>query len=221
MIKEISAPQVIFENRHDAGRQLADELYRYSGQSVVVLAIPNGGVPVALEVASALQAEFDLVISRKMTIPTTYDGALGAIADDGTMILNEAAVERIGLSEQQIEDEASKVRAEIKQRSLLYKGERPLVIISGKTVIIVDDGMASGITMVAAVESVRHRRPKEIIAAVPIAPTLALKQAGRVADKVVACVSALTPRFHAADYFQYWQDLSDADVIRYLNEWHT
>jgi putative phosphoribosyl transferase len=219
MIRELSAPQVLFEDRHDAGRQLAAELYLYSGQPVVILAIPNSGVPVALEVASALEADFDVVISRKIPIPTTPEGALGAIADDGTMILNEAAVERIGLSQQQIDYEASKVRAEIKQRSILYKGERPLVIISGRTVIIIDDGMASGITMVAAVESARHRHPKEIVVAVPVAPALALKQIERVADKVITCAKALTPRFHIADYYRYLNDLSDNDVVRYLNQW--
>jgi putative phosphoribosyl transferase len=186
---------------------------------VVVLAVPNGGVPVAMEVASALEADLDLVISRKIPIPTTPEGGLGAIADDGTMILNEAAVKRIGLSQQQIEYEASKVRAEIKQRSILYKGERPLVIISGKTLIIVDDGMASGITMVAAVESARHRHPKEIVVAVPVAPAPALKQVEKVADKVVTCAKVLAPRFHAADYYRYLNDLSDDDVVRYLNQW--
>lgn len=186
---------------------------------MVVLAVPNGGVPVALEVSSAIEAELDLIISRKIPIPTTFEGGLGAIADDGTMILNEAAVKRIGLSEQQIEDAASEVRTEIKQRSILYKGERPLVIISGKTVIIVDDGMASGITMVAAVESARHRHPKEIVVAVPVAPAAALKQVEKIADKVVTCAKVIAPRFHAADYYRYWNDLSDNDVVRYLDQW--
>lgn len=186
---------------------------------MVVLAIPNGGVPVALEVASALKSELDLVISRKIPIPTTPEGGFGAIADDGTMILNEAVVKRTRLSQQQIEYEASKVRTEIKQRSILYKGERPLVIVSGKTVIIIDDGLASGITMTAAVESARHRRPKEIVVAVPVAPEMALKQVEKVADKVVTCAKALTPRFHIADYYRYWHDLSDDDVVRYLNQW--
>ena len=186
---------------------------------MVVLAVPNGGVPVALEVSSAIEAELDLIISRKIPIPTTFEGGLGAIADDGTMILNEAAVKRIGLSEQQIEDAASEVRAEIKRRSILYKGERPLVIISGKTVIIVDDGMASGITMVAAVESARHRHPKEIVVAVPVAPAAALRQVQKIADKVVTCAKVIAPRFHAADYYRYWNDLSDNDVVRYLDQW--
>ncbi len=186
---------------------------------MVVLAIPNGGVPVALEVASALKADLDLVISRKIPIPLTPEGGFGAIADDGTVILNEDAVKRIGLSRQQIDYEASKVRAEIKQRILLYKGERPLVIVSGKTVIIIDDGLASGITMMAAVESVRRRRPRELVVAVPCASALAVKQLERVADKVVTCTTGYVPRFAVADFYRYWYDLSDDDVVRYLNRW--
>jgi predicted phosphoribosyltransferase len=187
----------------------------------VVLAIPNGGVPVALEVATALKADLDLVISRKIPIPTAPEGGFGAISDDGTTILNEAAVKRTGLGPQQIEYESSKVRAEIKKRSLLYKGERPLIITSGRTVIIIDDGLASGITMTAAVESARHRYPKEIVVAVPVAPLPAIKQVEKVADRVITHARALMPRFHIADYYRYWHDLSDKDVVHYLNQWRT
>jgi len=211
--------QVAFGDRHDAGRQLAERLGEYSGQSVVVLAIPNGGVPVALEVASALKADFDVVICRKIPLPLTPEGGFGACADDGTVILNEEVVRRVGLSHQQIENEANKVRAEIKQRSILYQGDRPLIAIRDKTVIIVDDGLASGITMRAAVESVRHRRPEEIVAAAPCASVMALKQVEGVADRVVICATGFVKKFHISDYYQQWYDLSDDEVIRYLNKW--
>lgn len=213
--------EAIFDNRQDAGRQLTEKLSGYKGQPVIVLAIPNGGVPVALEVAGALEANLDLVISRKIPVPLSPEAGFGAIADDGTIILNEIAVKSIGLSRQQIEYEASKVRAEIKQRSLLYQGNRPLVSVSGKTVIIIDDGLASGFTMMAAVQSVRRRRPKEIVVAVPTASAIALKQVERVADKVVTCVTGYMPRFAVADFYRRWYDLSDDEVVRYLNQWRT
>lgn len=215
------AAQSIFDNRHDAGRRLAAELGEYNDQLVVVLAIPNGGVPVALEVASTLNADLDLVISRKIPIPLNPEAGLGAVADDGTIILNEEVVKRIGLSRQQIEYEASKVRAEIKQRSIRYQGDRPLVRVSGRTVIIIDDGLASGFTMMAAVESVRHRRPKEIVVAVPCASAMAVKRLEKVADKVVTCTTGFMPRFAVADFYRRWYDLSDDEVIRYLNQWRT
>jgi predicted phosphoribosyltransferase len=220
-ITYFAGPQAIFENRQDAGRRLAAKLGEYSDRSVVVLAIPNGGVPVALEVASALKADLDLIICRKIPLPLTPEGGFGACADDGTVILNEEIVKRIGLSRQQIEHEASKVRAEIKRRSLLHKGDRPLVKVSGKTVILIDDGLASGITMMAAVESVRHRRPKEIVVAVPCASAVAVKQLERVADKVVTCTTGFMPRFAVADFYRHWYDLSDDEVVRYLRQWRT
>jgi putative phosphoribosyl transferase len=215
----IGRGEVIFENRHDAGIQLAAKLSEYNGQSVVVLAIPNGGVPVAVEVAGALKADLDLIICRKIPLPLTPEAGFGACADDGTIILNEEIAKRVGLSRQQIEYEATKVRAEIKRRCILYEGDRPLVTVTGKTVIIIDDGLASGITMRAAVESVRHRRPREIVAAVPCASALAVKQVEKVADKVVTCTTGFMPRFAVADFYRYWYDLSDDQVIQYLKQW--
>ena len=198
---------------------MAVELSEYTDQSVVVLAIPNGGVPVALEVASALKADLDVIVCRKIPIPLTPEGGFGAIADDGTMILNEAAVKRIGLTREQIEYEASKVRADVKQRSLRYKAERLPIRLSDRTVVIIDDGMASGITMATAVESVRYRRPKEVVVAVPVAPAMAVKQVEKVADKVVTCATADVAKFYIADFYRYWYVLSDNDVIRYLSQW--
>ena len=215
----MGAPQVIFESWQDAGRRLAEKLGEYSGQSVVAVAIPNGGVPVALEVASALKADCDLIVCRKIPVPLNPEAGFGAIADDGTIILNEEAVKGIGLSQQQVEYEANKVRAEIKQRSLLYKGDRPLVRVSGRTVIVIDDGLASGITMTAAVESVRHRRPKEIVVAVPCASAQAVKQLKRVADKVVTVATSYLPKFYVSDFYRYWRSISDDEVIQYLRQW--
>ena len=215
----MGAPQAIFENRQDAGRQLAEKLGEYNAQSAVVLAIPNGGVPVALEVAGALKVDLDLIICRKIPMPLNPEAGFAAIADDGTIVLSEEAVKRVGLDRQHIEYEASKVRAEIKQRSLLYKGDWPLTRVNGKTVIIIDDGLASGITMMAAVESVRRRRPKEIVVAVPCASALAVKQLERVADKVVTGATGYMPKFYVSDFYRYWHDISDDEVIRYLREW--
>lgn len=213
--------QAIFENRHDAGKQLAAELREYENQSVVVLAIPNGGVPVALGVAGVIEADFDLIICRKIPIPLNPEAGFGAIADDGTVILNEEIVKRIGLNRQQIEHEASKVRAEIKRRSILYKGNRPLVSLRSRTVIIIDDGVASGVTMMAAVASVRHRRPKQIVVAAPCASALAVKQLERVADKVVTCTMGFMPEFAVGDFYRHWYDLNDDEVIRYIRQWRS
>ncbi len=209
----------VFENRYDAGRQLAEKLSEYKGQPVVVLAVPNGGLPVALQVALALEVDFDVVISRKLPIPLRPEGGFGAIADDGAVILNEAVVKEVGLTPEQINYEVSKVRVDIRQRSLLYRGKRLLSVVSGKTVVIIDDGLASGYTMMAAVESIRRRRPRQIVVAVPAASAMAVKQLEKVADRVVACVTGFMPRFYVSDFYRYWHVLSDDEGLKCLEEW--
>jgi putative phosphoribosyl transferase len=209
----------IFENSYDAGRQLAEKLAEYRGQPVVVLAIPNGGLPVALQVALALGAELDVVISRKIPIPLRPEGGFGAVADDGTVILNEPVVKEIDLTQEQMNYQVNQVRVDIRQRSLLYRGNRPLAIVSGKVVIIIDDGLASGYTMMAAVESVRRRRPRQVVVAVPAASAMAVKQVEKVADRVVACVTGYMPKFFVSDFYRYWHVFSDEEGLQCLNEW--
>ncbi len=215
----MTGQQTIFENRHDAGRQLAAKLGGYSARTAVVLAIPNGGVPVAIEVAGVLKAELDVIVCRKVPMLLNPEGSLGAATDDGTVIINEEALRAIGLTRQRLEQDISRIRADIKQRSLLYKGNRPIVRVADKSVIIIDDGLASGYTMMAAVESVRHRHPREVIVAVPVASAIAFKRLEKVADKVIACTVGYMPQFYVSDFYRYWHDLSDNDVVRYLEEW--
>ena len=211
--------QALFENRYDAGRRLATRLGDYKGQSVVVLAVPNGGVPVALEVALTLEADLDVVISRKIPLPLNPEAGCGAVADDGTVILNEEVVKGLGLSPHQINYQVNRVRADIRQRSVLYRKDRPPIAVSGKIVLLVDDGLASGFTMRAAVASVRRRQPKEIVVAVPVASAAALEHLERVTDKVITMAVGSMAKFYVADFYRYWHDLSDNEVLRCLKEW--
>jgi putative phosphoribosyl transferase len=209
----------VFENRYDAGRRLAEKLSDYAGKSVVVLGIPNGGVAVALGVALVLQADLDLVISRKIPLPLSPEGGFGSVTDDGTSIFDEEVIKKAGLSEQQISYQVNKVRSDIRHRSLLYHAERRPVSISGRTVIVVDDGLASGYTMRAAIESLRHRKPDGVVAAVPVGPEAVVRALREVADRVVACVVSRESRFYVADYYRYWHDITDAEVLHCLKEW--
>jgi len=211
--------QPIFENRYDAGRQLATKLGEYKNQPVIVLAIPNGGVPVALQVALALSADLDLIISRKIPIPLSPEGGFGAVADNGTIILNQEVLKKINLNEQQVNYQVSKVRNDIQQRSLLYRGSRSISVVSGKTAIVIDDGLASGYTMMAAIESVRRRQPKQVIAAVPAASATAVKQVEKIADRVVTVVTAFAPKFYVSDFYRYWNVLSDKEGLECFQEW--
>ncbi len=214
-----SRQQPVFEHRYDAGRQLATKLAEYKGQSVIVLAIPNGGIQVALGVALALEAELNLVISRKIPLPLRPEGGFGAVTDDGTTILNDEIVKKFNLTPQQISYQVSMVRTDIRQRSLLYRKDLPPHSLTNKRVIIVDDGLASGYTMMAAVESVRQRRPGEIIAAVPVASATALKKVEKIADKVIACVAGFGPEFYVSDFYRYWHEPGDDEVIQCIKEW--
>lgn len=211
--------QPIFENRYDAGRQLAAKLTEYRKQQAIVLAIPNGGLPVGLQVALALEADLDMVISRKIPIPLRPEGGFGAVADDGATMLNHEVLKGLNLSEQQINYQVSKVRNDIQQRSLLYRGDRLLSVITGKIAIITDDGLASGYTMMAAVESIRRRQPKEIVVAVPAASAQAVKQVEKTADRVVTVVTAFVPRFYVSDFYRYWHVLSDEEGLKVFKEW--
>jgi len=212
--------QPIFENRYDAGRQLAAKLTEYKNKSVVVLAIPNGGVLVALGVALALETDdFNLIISRKIPLPLSPEGGFGAVTDDGTTILNEEVVKRFGLSQQQINYQVSRVRTDIRQRSLLYHKNKPPSVVKGRTILIIDDGLASGYTIMAAVESIRYRQPREIIVAVPVASAVALKKVEKIADKVIACIAGFGPEFYVSDFYHYWHEPSDDEVIQCFKEW--
>ena len=214
----VPAAEPIFENRFDAGRQLAEKLAEYAGKAVV-LGIPNGGVAVALGVALALEADLDLVISRKIPLPLSPEGGFGSVTDDGTIMLNEDAVRKAGLSQPQINYQVSQVRSDIRERSLLYHQNRPPVNIAGRTVVIVDDGLASGYTMRAAIESLRHRKPERIIAAVPVGPEAIISELKGVADRVVTCAAGAGPRFYVSDYYRYWHEITDAEVLHCLKEW--
>ena len=215
----LTRQEPVFENRYDAGRQLALWLAQYRNQNAVVLAIPNGGVLVGLGVALALNSDFNIIISRKIPLPLSPEGGFGAVTDDGTTILNEEMIKRFNLSQHQINYQVSQVRAAIRQRSLLYHGKMPPSLVKDKTVIMVDDGLASGYTMMAAVESVRYRQPREIIVAVPVASATALPKVEKVANSVVACVSGFDPEFYVSDFYRYWHEPSDEEVLQCFKEW--
>jgi putative phosphoribosyl transferase len=214
-----SAMEPLFENRYDAGRKLAEKLNFYADKGVIVLGIPNGGAAVALSVALGLNAELDLIISRKIPLPLSPEGGFGSVTDDGTMILNDDIVKKAGLTQQQINYQVGQVRLDIRHRSLLYHGDRRPLAISGRTVIIVDDGLASGYTMRAAIESLRHRKPEKIVAAVPVAPEHIAEEMRHVADSVVACAIGNEKIFYLSDYYRYWEDIPDTEVLHCLKEW--
>ncbi|KQW51051.1 phosphoribosyltransferase [Ensifer sp. Root1252] len=207
-----------FSNRSEAGKQLAIALDPYRGQDVVVLALPRGGVPVAAEVAIHLGAPLDLLLVRKIGVPWYPELAMGAVIDGSQpmVVRNEETIRFSGISEAEFDAICQRQLAEIERRRQLYFADRPCEEISGRIAIIVDDGIATGATVRAAIAGLRARKPAKIVVAVPVAPPNAVAELQKEADEVV---SLLQPRmFGAIGYFyRDFEQLTDDDVTRLLS----
>jgi putative phosphoribosyl transferase len=204
---------MIFNDRIDAGRQLAQALASYKGQDVVVYALPRGGVVIAAEIARELDAPMDLIIVRKVGHPHSPEYAIAAVAEDGHTIMNRGEVESIG--KDTFEQIVRVEQHEARRRRELYTRGRSVVPATDKVAIIVDDGLATGLTMFAAVEEVRHFRPKKIVVAVPVAPPDTVRELRQVVDDVR--VLYLPSHFGAIGYFYSdFRQVSDDEVIELL-----
>jgi putative phosphoribosyl transferase len=213
--REATMPQAIsrpFRDRVDAGKALAEHLGKYAGRpDVIVLALPRGGVPVAYEVAKALGAPLDVFIVRKLGVPGHEEYAMGAVASGGVRVLNEDVVRGLGLSDAAIARVVARELAELHRREQLYRGDRPEPDLKGRTVILVDDGLATGSTMKAAVKALAARAPARIVVAVPIAAADTCEALAREVDEVVC---AVTPEpFHAVGlWYDDFRQTTDAEV---------
>ncbi len=206
-----------FIDRTDAGRQLAKALVRYKNQRPVVLALPRGGVPVAAEVATALDAPLDLILVRKIGVPFQSELAMGAVVDGAEPIIvrNEDVIQLCGVSETDFNDVRDEQLAEIERRRKLYLGDRPHPEISGRTVIVVDDGIATGATTRAALHAMRMRKPSKLVLAVPVAPTDTLKKLRGEADDIV-CLENYEEFGAIGLFYSDFSQTSDREVIEIL-----
>ena len=206
-----------FRDRADAGRYLAELLSDYAGRDdVVVLALPRGGVPVGFEVARALEAPLDVFVVRKLGVPGQEELAFGAIASGGAQILNPDVIRHVGLTSDLIESVSERERSELARRERLYRGDRPVSELASKTAILVDDGLATGASMRAAVAAVRAKGPARIVVAVP---TAASEICAPLSAEVDELVCPLRPeRFYAVSlWYDRFEQVSD-DEVRTLLE---
>jgi len=209
----------MFKDRNEAGQMLAAELAKLNPADPVVLALPRGGVPVAAPVARALKARLDLLIVRKVGAPGNSELAVAAIVDGNPpdIVLNRDVVEAYGLDDGELAALVKEERPELERRRLVYRGKRQPVGTANRTVILIDDGAATGTTMKVAIRALRRRSPREIIVALPVAPPDTVAELAREADRVV-CLSQ-PPRFHALGYYyREFRQLSDDEVLKTLRE---
>jgi putative phosphoribosyl transferase len=205
-----------FLNRRDAGRQLAAKLAGYTNDpGVLVLGLPKGGVPVAYEVARALHAPLEVFVVRKLGVPGHRELAMGAIASDGTRILNMDVIKASGIVPADLESVAASELLELERQQRIYRGNAPLPKLSERTIIVVDDGLATGSTMRAAVGALRQSMPARIIVAVPVAAAETVRRLREEADAVI-CLSA-PPDFHAVStWYEDFSQTSDEEVRKLL-----
>jgi predicted phosphoribosyltransferase len=196
---------MIFRDRRDAGRFLATKLSRYANEpDVLVLALPRGGVPVAFEVAKALRAPLDVFLVRKLGVPGHEESAMGAIASGDIMVLNESAIEALGIPDSIVDAVIERERQELVRREAVYRGDRPELEITDRVIVLVDDGLATGSTMLAAAQALRRHAPKRLVVAVPVgAPDTCDAFRDEVDD--VIC-GAAPERFYAVG--QWYEDFS-------------
>lgn len=205
-----------FADRIDAGRALAARLGAYAGrEDVIVLGLPRGGVPVAAEVARELGAPLDVLLVRKLGVPAQPELAMGAIAEDGPPVVNDDVVEGYGLRPADLERVGAQERREIARQAALYRSGRAPAAVEGRIAIVVDDGLATGASMEAAVRALAGRRPARIVVAVPVAAVESVERLRGVAHEVVA---AATPHpFHAVGaWYEDFSPTEDAEVVTLL-----
>jgi putative phosphoribosyl transferase len=208
-----------FADRFDAGRKLAENLQRFAGTEPLVLALPRGGVPVAFEVARVLSAELDVILVRKLGAPDHPEYGIGAVVDgdDPQLVLNEEALAVVRPSAEYIAAEKQRELAEIERRRKLYLGDRAPVPLKGRTVIVVDDGIATGGTVRAALKALRKAGAGRIVLAVPVAPADTIAKLAGDADEIV-CLEAQR-RFHAVGlHYDDFRQTSDEEVVKLLAE---
>lgn len=206
-----------FANRADAGRRLAARLTAFKRERPVVLALPRGGVPVAAEVASALEAPLDLVLVRKLGVPFQPELAMGAVVDgsEPLVVRNEDVIRMSRVSEDDIREVCAAELAEIERRRERYLGARPRVEVAGRTAIVIDDGVATGATTRAALRALRARGPKKLVLAVPVAPSDALLAMREEADEVV-CLEEYIDFGAIGFFYGDFRQVGDAEVIATL-----
>ena len=210
----------IFSDRFEAGETLGLMLQSKFDriEDGIILAIPSGGVPVGLTVSAILGLPYDMLIIRKLQIPGNPEAGFGAMALDGSLFLNESLLAELRLSPAQIENAERQVALELERRNVLFRAGRPLPDLSGKRVILVDDGLASGFTMLTSAEMAKKAQARELVVAVPTAPQHSIERISSKVDQIYCANIRTTPYFAVAEAYRNWYDLSEKEVLDLLRK---
>jgi putative phosphoribosyl transferase len=207
-----------FHDRAEAGRLLAEKLMAYANrQDIRVLALPRGGVPVAFEIAKALRAPLDVFLVRKLGVPGHEELAMGAIASGGIVVHNDEVIGNLDISSQEIDTVVAREQQELERRERLYRGDRPFPDLHGCTVILVDDGLATGATMRAAVVAVRQHQPAHSVIAVPIAAPDTCEALGTQVDEII-CAMTPDPMYAVGLWYEHFDQTTDDEVRELLTQ---
>ena len=207
----------VFEDRVDAGNHLARS-YAGPRDKVLVLGIPRGGIPVGYTLAKAIGGQFDTIVVRKLPIPHNPEAGFGAVAPDGSLVLNEDMLSRLRLAPDTIEKTAAVVLEEVRRRERIYRGERPFPDLKAANIILTDDGLATGYTMIAAVKMVREREPESVTVAVPVSPIDTARRIEPLVDNLYCLHISHHYPFAVASFYNDFHDLSDEEVLRFLED---
>ncbi|MFW6335130.1 MAG: phosphoribosyltransferase [Desulfosalsimonas sp.] len=223
MVREkiISLPELenrvhVFNDRDQAGRIIADMIKPDTDESLILLAIPAGGVPVALAISSELGLEFDIAAVSKITLPWNSEAGYGAVAFDGTIRLNKPLMARLNLTERQVNEGIENTREKVSRRNIVLRGDTRFPLLSGKTAVLVDDGLASGFTMLCAIDAVKNSGADKVMAAVPTAHLQAAETVAQKVDRLYCANIRSGMSFAVAEAYENWYDISEKELLTML-----
>lgn len=208
---------MVFENRQEAGKRLAIELAQYGSVSSIILALPRGGIPIGLEIAKILHAPLEVFVARKIGAPYNPEFGIGAIAEGNVRMLDEPTVKFLRITKEELEAAVSREKEELKRRVALYRNNKPLPSLKDRVVILVDDGLATGVTARAAIAGIKKRKPKKIIFASPVCAYDTAQELGHLVDSVI-CVTTPVDLIAIGSWYRSFEQVSDEEVVELLKQ---
>ena len=209
---------LVFKDRDEAGRLLAERLVKYKDSNGIIFGIPSGGVPIAREISIALNLPVDLIIARKIQIPYNPEAGFGAMGPDEETVFNKRLLNQIGLTEDEVSVQTKKTMSVVKKRNDLFRGDKPYPSLKDKTIIITDDGLASGYTMLAAVRFVKKTKPEKVVVAVPTGSKNTVDFILHEVDELVCLNVRGGYSFAVAEAYRNWYDMTDEEVISIIRQ---